>query len=133
MGSDLDRYSDAELGRMLKAASRSREFARRESISNFEAFCNFLSAAGLGFIANAITLAKWAWERIRGLWSSVIRADYTYCGKGDGCDCGLPKVCDKVDCNCSRIKVCANPDCKCSRLKVCKNLNCSCSLPKAVF
>lgn len=133
MSKKLEQYSDEELGRLLRAAARSKEFAERETISNFEAFCAFLSAVGLGFVADAITLATWAWERVRSIWSGVMRATYQYCGKGDGCDCGLPKVCARRGCTCSRPKVCVVRDCSCSLRKMCDNLACNCGLPKVVL
>ncbi len=67
MGS-LDDYTDEELGRMFKALAKSEHFARKEAVGNLEAFCAFLSAVGLGFIANIIKVSAWAWEKVKQIW-----------------------------------------------------------------
>lgn len=70
MGS-LDDYTDEELGRMLRAAARSEHFAQKEAVSNIDAFCSFLDAVGLGFIANIIKVSAWAWQKVRQIWRSI--------------------------------------------------------------
>ncbi|MBI1923970.1 hypothetical protein HYR99_06940 [Candidatus Poribacteria bacterium] len=71
----IDDYTDEELGRMMLEASRAKVFADKEIVGNFEAFCTFLDAVGLGFIANAIKLGAWARERIKNIWRSIFGSE----------------------------------------------------------
>jgi hypothetical protein len=71
MASGLDGYTDEELGRMLRAASRSNQSAQHEVHTNLDAFCAFLDSVGLGLIANAIKISAWAWERVKGIWRRI--------------------------------------------------------------
>lgn len=69
--SKLDNYSDEELGRMLKQAASQMKYYEREEVSNLEAFCVWLDLVGLGFIAGAIKLTVWTFDRIRAIWRSI--------------------------------------------------------------
>lgn len=70
MGS-LDDYTDEELGRMFRALAHSQDFARKEAVGNLDAFCSFLDAVGLGFIASIIKVSAWAWQKVRQIWRSI--------------------------------------------------------------
>jgi hypothetical protein len=71
----LEDYSDAELKRMLKQAAKEQQYGDRESVSALDAFCSFLNMAGLAFIADAIKVAHWAWDRIIRIWHSIFGYD----------------------------------------------------------
>ena len=68
---NLDNYSDAELGRMLKNAAGNMTALERERVSTFETFRSWLNLVGLGFIAEALTIGSWAWDRIKSIWSKI--------------------------------------------------------------
>lgn len=71
MAGSLDNYTDEELARMLRAAADSSKAAKKELVSTFEAFCSFLNSVGLGFIADAIKMGTWAWEKVRNIWHRI--------------------------------------------------------------
>jgi hypothetical protein len=64
----LNDYSDAEIGRMVRAAVRAGVAAQREHITLLDAFCEWLSVVGLGVIAATLKTSVWAWEKVRGMW-----------------------------------------------------------------
>jgi hypothetical protein len=69
--SALDRYTDEELVRMIRAADRACAYAERVQVTALDSFCSWLGAVGLGWIAATITTAEWAWGRIRSLWRVI--------------------------------------------------------------
>jgi hypothetical protein len=68
---NFDNYTDEELGRMLKQASKDMTYKEREDISTLDAFCEWLHFVGLSPIANGIKLAQYAWQKIRSIWSAI--------------------------------------------------------------
>ena len=69
--SDLDEYTDAEIIQMVREASRQRGFYEKEKVTTRQAIKAFLRMIGLGFIADAIEVAEYVWERIQNLWRSI--------------------------------------------------------------
>jgi hypothetical protein len=67
----LEDYTDEELGAMLRQASHNMNYYERERVSTLDAFCSWLNIVGLGFIADAIKIAAWVWDRIRDIWHSI--------------------------------------------------------------
>jgi hypothetical protein len=67
----LDDYSDAEIAQMVRAANRAGIAAHRERASMLDAFCAWLSAAGLGVVAATLKSSVWAWERVRTIWRRI--------------------------------------------------------------
>lgn len=64
----LDNYTDAELGRMFRAAAEGSGFSQEEPTSTLEVVCTWLDVFGLGVVSASIKTTVWAWRRLKTFW-----------------------------------------------------------------
>lgn len=74
--SKISNYSDEDLGRLIRAAAKAHDAETVEKITTRQALKSFFNMIGLGFIADAIDVVQYAYERISGLLKKIFKGSW---------------------------------------------------------
>jgi hypothetical protein len=69
--SDISKYSNEDLVRIIKEAVKANGASNRVNVATKDAVKAFFRMIGLGFIADAIDVAQYAYERIRNILGNI--------------------------------------------------------------
>lgn len=68
---NIDSLTDAELGRLIRAASRASGSLIQENARALDTFCAWLDTAGFGWLSASIKSADLAWDGIKWLYHRI--------------------------------------------------------------